>query len=344
MGKYAHVDVVLVAALPVEREALRLELESPQTIQNENRIYDKGRIGCHDVVLLPLFGMGNVKAAAATTEAIRIWNPRQIILGGIAGGVQKAKERCLGDVLVADQIVDYELGKLKPESLERRYNVYRPSKLLLDAGKAISNSWANSVREQRPDGTTGRILPQAHFGTVASGQKVVTNLEFLNDLQKEWVELIGMEMEGAGVAAAVYESQTTAGLLLAKGVSDWADPAKTDGWQRYAAATSAAFIASLLRATSFIPVSVEPSTMENPNKSLAGEAKIIFNQRMSNDWPELADYFRIPPNHRKKFDRGREAAGVWEWLEDRGKLGEINVGLKSIGRDDLIGELSQNPQ
>ena len=58
-------------------------------------------------------------------------------------------------------------------------------------------------------------------------------------------------------------------------------------------------------------------------------------------WPIT---FEIPIDHRKRFDKGREPAGVWEWLQDRGKLGDISIGLKNIGRDDLIGELSRNPQ
>ena len=287
-----HADVVLLAALPVERDALRIQLDSPQTVRNKSRTYDKGKIGCYDVVLLPLFGMGNVKAAVATTEAIITWNPAQIILGGVAGGVQKANERYLGDVLVADQVVDYELAKHKPERIERRYQAYRPAKVLLDAGMALSNSWANSVTEPRPDGTTGRMLPKVHFGPIASGQKVVTNSEFLKELQSDWVELIGMEMEGVGVALAVYESQTAPGFLLAKGVSDWADPAKADGWQRYAAAASATFIASLLRATPFIPADLKQSADQQSPKLFAGYAKMNSIRRMANDWQELADYFR----------------------------------------------------
>ncbi len=62
---------------------------------------------------MPLLGMGRVEATAATSDAIRKWNPRYVVLVGIAGGVAGRGVQ-LGDVLVSSQIVDYELQKIIP--------------------------------------------------------------------------------------------------------------------------------------------------------------------------------------------------------------------------------------
>ena len=121
MSRDTDADVLLITALPIERDAVIKFLESPQEQTFKGRIHHRGRIGPYDVIVLPMFGVGNVRAAAAVTDAIAVWNPAQIILVGIAGGVAKGDERSLGDVLVGEHVVDYELAKDKPDGMQRRY-------------------------------------------------------------------------------------------------------------------------------------------------------------------------------------------------------------------------------
>ena len=58
--------------------------------------------------------MGRVEALNTTKDAINRWKPRYVLLVGIAGGFEENDAR-LGDILVSDQIIDYELQKLKPD-------------------------------------------------------------------------------------------------------------------------------------------------------------------------------------------------------------------------------------
>ncbi|MBL8259932.1 MAG: hypothetical protein JNM60_09010 [Candidatus Competibacteraceae bacterium] len=50
----------------------------------------------------------------------------------------------------------------------------------------------------------------------------------------------------------------------------------------------------------------------------------------------MADYFEIAPADRGRFERGDEARGIWEWLENRRRLGELPPGLIAIGRRDVV--------
>src|SRR5271165_4491301 len=116
------VDFVLVTALEEERTALLAKLPDCQPLppgQQDIRRYYSGRLpvtlpggpaGHYSVVVMQLLGMGRLQAATATGDAIKRWHPRYIIMVGIAGGVA-AKGARLGDVLVSQQVVDYELQK-----------------------------------------------------------------------------------------------------------------------------------------------------------------------------------------------------------------------------------------
>jgi nucleoside phosphorylase len=219
MDEDNNADVVLMTALPLEREALLKYIGPTQESKAKGRQYHRMRVGPYEVVVCSALGMGNVQSGIMATEAIGIWNPSHIILTGYVGGVKKKNERFLGDVLVPDQVVGYELGKQKPEGLERRYQAYRPNKILLDAAKSLSpKTWALAIETPRPDGTSGREVPRAHFGTVASGEKVVTAPDLIQDLRSDWAELIGVDMESLGVALTAYQSEQAPGFLVVKGI------------------------------------------------------------------------------------------------------------------------------
>ncbi|MHC4403280.1 MAG: phosphorylase family protein [Planctomycetota bacterium] len=346
-----NTDVVILTALELERDAALERLDSHQPALEAGEHIHRGKIGHYDVVVLCFQGMGNIRSAAATTRVIMTWSPPCILLAGIAGGTQRplrerlAKgEQLLGDVLVAEQLVDYEFGKQTPEGVRPRYQVYRPAKPLLDAARRLSpQNWVMSIKTPRPDGTTGRVLPQVHFGVVASGQKVVTDLDLVEELRSDWAELVGIEMEGIGAALAVDEIGLRTAFLMAKGICDWADPEKGDDWQPYAAEASASFLAALLRSRPFEPKSQPREPTNSRQAVFPGKTKLEFCQRMVNDWRKLADYFEVPQHEIATFEKGNEARRIWEWLEQRGQLRELPEALGAIGRSDLAQVLKPDP-
>lgn len=248
-------DVVVLAALEEEMTAILGHLGGNERNVEGRRFYEtvvKGpEASSYRAVVLPLFGPGNTNAAAYTEFAIACWRPRCILLVGIAGGVKKSQERLLGDVLVSDQIVDYELAKVRDAGPEVRYQAYRPAWFLLEQAQRIGlNDWVRRITPERPQATEGRSVPMAHFGVIASGQKVVADSATVPNLQTPWPQLIGVEMEAAGAAHAAYRRDYP-GILVVKGISDWADENKNDLWHSYAADAAAAFCAALLRQLSF---------------------------------------------------------------------------------------------
>jgi hypothetical protein len=74
-----------------------------------------------------------------------------------------------------------------------------------------------------------------------------------------------------------------------------------------------------------------------------GKVKIAVCNRLHDDWKTLADELGIPEHDRRRFERGFEPQGVWEWLNNRDQLTELAPALAAIGRSDLVGVL-QNPK
>ncbi|MDJ0702232.1 MAG: hypothetical protein QNJ46_03040 [Leptolyngbyaceae cyanobacterium MO_188.B28] len=56
-------------------------------------------------------------------------------------------------------------------------------------------------------------------------------------------------------------------------------------------------------------------------------------------WKDLADVFEIKRSQWERFEQGREAFDLWDVLEDRNKLYELESALRDIGQSYLIKKL-----
>ncbi|MFY9624146.1 MAG: 5'-methylthioadenosine/S-adenosylhomocysteine nucleosidase, partial [Rhodoplanes sp.] len=262
-------DFVIITPLEEEREAMLAHLGKPNRLPPANddiRVYypatipitfTDGTVSEYEVVLTDLLEMGRVEAANAVGDAIRRWRPRYVILVGIAGGLSKAGVQ-VGDVLISEQIADYELQKLTEEKTLTRWSVHRASPALLAAAKQLRpEDWQRFIREPRPQ--AGK--PQRHFGPICTGDKVVAN-GLLDQYREVWTKLIGVEMEAGGVASATFQAASAPGFLMVRGVSDLADPDKdkvqTESWRAYACDVAAAYVEAFLKSGPVVPISQEP--------------------------------------------------------------------------------------
>ena len=153
----------------------------------------------------------------------------------------------LGDVLIADQIADYELQKLTPEATSVRWQVHRVDPRLLGAARNLrGDGWLQLVTGARPDAGA----PRRHIGPICTGDKVIAN-GLLDDYRDVWAKLVGVEMEAGGTASAAFQAANTPGFFMVRGVSDLADAAKdseaVDRWRAYACEVAAAYAIGLLR-------------------------------------------------------------------------------------------------
>ena len=255
-------DVALVTALPLELAAVLKYLPTLEkvTIGHESRTYYQGIVVTDDgatryrVVATVLQDMGNVQAAAATAALIHDWNPRYIIMCGIAAGLRSDRQR-LGDVVVSTDVIYYELAKLLDDGTERRPVSYRADSLLLDRAMHMQLMAAWRARlPPRPDGRgSGVDFPGVHFGPVASGDKVIASASEARQLLSLHSKVAAVEMEGGGVATSAFATARRVGFLMVRAICDFADQAKDDRWQDFAANAAASFVAQFLASRPIAP-------------------------------------------------------------------------------------------
>ncbi|GEM_PF-3939135 len=244
-------DVLFVTALVEERNALLGQLENPRQLDAaagtnayheggiSNQSWSGGRVSA---IVLCLAGMGRVKAAVQTANAINDLRPAIVLLVGIAGGIQRAVSQ-LGDVIVGEQIFDYELQKLTDEGDQLRHEAYRGDQVLLTAARATADGWRPGLRLDREVSVS--------FGPIASGDKVIASAPRLDALLRQWPKLLGVEMEAGGVAAAAWFAPSRPRFLMVRGVSDFADAEKNttdvEAYRPTACASAALFAAELVQ-------------------------------------------------------------------------------------------------
>ena len=291
-----NVDFVIITALEEERDALLAKLpgykQSPPT-DDDIRTYFSAELpvtfsddttGTYSLRILCLLGYGRVQAANATNDAIKRWKPRYVLLVGIAGGFEINKAT-LGDLLVPESVVDYELQKITDTETKFRYKEHNCDPRLYGFSKnPIGIEWIKLITVKRPRQGTPKRLD----GPVATGDKIVERKSLIKLLLKHSEKLTGVEMEAGGAATACFQSPLKPGFFMVRGVSDLADEnkesRKVKAWREYACDVAASYTIALLKSG---PVTLgsnfkkpaEPSILKSNSPanevSKAEESKVV---------------------------------------------------------------------
>lgn len=276
-----RVDVVVMAALDSEIEAARdvlVRQGDDASGVHQGKEVSNYRIGIYDytivtfgngarVAIAPATGMGQLNAAIGTNKMLEHLVPDLIVLVGIAGCMRDRTEareaaKCyLGDVFVADQIVDCDLNKLKNGKLIQRGRVNQCERRVvakIGANKVKGSPWHSRLGE-RPDKSNDP--PSVFVGTVLSGSTLLADEAAKVKLREDdrqsagdapnrpatiAYESLAYEMESSGVAAAAMNHEPPVPLVVIKSFSDWADGKKDDTWQPYCMNAAAHFLSCVL--------------------------------------------------------------------------------------------------
>jgi nucleoside phosphorylase len=294
-------ELGIITALPVETvavgaafgEALRL----PSNIRNAVNFFELSMtIGegkdqrTKYVILAQCAKMGNNSAAVAATAMLLTYpSVSDIILVGIAGGVPHIEKgtgprRSIddhvrkGDIVVGEQVIQYDMLKMEIDKHENRGRSMQPSSRLL---RAVSNLEQDALRNSFPwEDEIDKLLdklqwsrpsmdvlhdfeisdagvkplrknvphprqrdrrmkrPFIHRGNIGSANILLKNPAIREHLRTA-LKIRAVEMEGSGVADAAWTF--SAGYLVIRGVCDYCDMSKDDAWQKYAALAAASY-------------------------------------------------------------------------------------------------------
>lgn len=266
-GQAPAVDIVIITVIPEEYHALVGKIRSESVPPACTRCVDRyawvrtpvSAVGNDSRTYQVVVGMigepGLTAGALAVQRAVHRFQPRYILLVGVAGGIPDRVDR--GDVVVADAIWNYDYGSLEQAFKPRLDFLYRPDRQLLEAALSLQAPWQQDITAKPP----APAQPALHRGPNGSGYKVVEHLAtgFVDALFRLSPDMITVEMEGAGAAAAVEEARqhgTPVGLLMIRGISDipesagkplFGDKRDRELWKAYAADAAASFALSLIR-------------------------------------------------------------------------------------------------
>ena len=235
-------DIAIITAVEIEYEAARSMFKDwgTVTLEDDPSIYQytKALINGKEksVVLTMLPEMGMIAASCLTTKIIQTFNPDQVYMLGICGGIKGEVE--LDDIIVASKSWDYGSGKIKPPRRESAYYELEPAPNPI----AISASIDSEIRaykdeivteiknEWRSQSQGKEISPTVHLAPMPSGAAVICDEQvFSNIIRPQNRKCVGLDMETYGVYFAVKNSsRKQIDFLSVKCVSDFADIEKND--------------------------------------------------------------------------------------------------------------------
>lgn len=178
-----------------------------------------------------------------------------VFMTGITAGV-KYDDLHLDDVIIAESVLDYAMGKLKEEEdkkgeiewLREIHQVNANSQLLslaisLTLDSAICDKINHELREKNLK--DGRENVQFRKAKTVCGPFVVASGSLIDILKNDERKLQALDMEGFGLYLTAHNLGKQA--LWIKAVCDFADIYKGDGHHKCCAYVSAAFLYQLLR-------------------------------------------------------------------------------------------------
>jgi nucleoside phosphorylase len=241
-----YADVLIVTATKAESKAIVEVFQGVSGNKTEpiaigDRMYhDLGIInGARVFFAQSEMGASGLGASQQTVQkGIEALSPEAVIMTGIAFGID-AEKQSIGDILVSLRLRLYELLRVSTEdgSIKIIPRDDRPhaSPWLLDRFRSADIYWDESK-------------PKVRFGLILSGEKLVDNIDFREQLREFEPEAIGGEMEGSGLYVACQDAKVD--WILVKSICDWADGCKAhneEAQQGNAAHNAASFVLHVLQ-------------------------------------------------------------------------------------------------
>jgi adenosylhomocysteine nucleosidase len=265
-----HVEVLIVTALTLERQAVRAYLAELRTDAAEGLAADRGRfeVGRGYEVAVIQTGAGNVDAAVLTARAEEVYRPDMIFMVGIAGSLKDVQ---IGDVVASSKIYWLEGGK-QNETFQPRPEFAAVSTSLVQLARVVAadGEWLHPAQQRGGGAWPGSSrLPAAQVAPIVAGEKLLayTESEVVKLARSIYGDALAVAMEEFGVVRGGGSTERARALAV-RGISDLVDGkahADAAGSQPLAAANAAAFTFELLRLRAHLqqpsPVVLEPRVL-----------------------------------------------------------------------------------
>lgn len=223
--------VLILSALAEEMTELRRSMVGVREVEGGGHRFSVGSIDRVDVVVGAV-GVGKVNAAMVATLAIDRFSPRLLVFTGVAGGVDPALS--IGDVVVADRVVQHDTGVAGPDG----FQPYQPGHLPFfnptdGSGYRPSHALSEQVHAAL-DGVQFEAvfdrIPDVVFGTVATGDQFI---ESEADRMRIHATFGAQAVEMEGAAVAQVAEHFGVDCLVIRALSDLAGAGSEVDFERF---------------------------------------------------------------------------------------------------------------
>lgn len=255
-----HYDIGIVCALadPELKAIKNLNIKwSSLTLDGDPTIYYTGKITTFEgntlkVIACSVNKMGMQASAVVSTMMVTKFSLSYIFMTGICAGLDNRNFN-LGDILIAENAVDYGSGKLTTNSsgesiFKPELHQYPGSPDLINKAQALIDNDTNPclpIIQARYPGQKPSTILKAKVVPMASGSYVVANAKFAESILEHNRKIIGVDMEAYSIYLTKHFLHNCKGLVI-KSICDFADEHKADDFQSYASYTSATFLYQLI--------------------------------------------------------------------------------------------------
>lgn len=231
-------DVLWLTTVEVETDAVKETYDwRPYRVNNDVSLYSITEQECAGkeikIVHVQLPEMGMASAASITAKGIFHFNPKYILMTGIAAGLDESLKP--GDVMISSNVWNYDSGKYEECIDEKgdKKTIWKPD------GKTISLQF-DLVEKIKLFAGIEKKKVESKVGLFACGSAVVASQSKVQaDVKAHFRKTIAIDMESYGVLLAAQISMTPEiPAIIIKGVSDKGDMNKDDSAQRKAAKNS----------------------------------------------------------------------------------------------------------
>ena len=215
----------IMAAMPEEIEGVVKLVEHPEVKVIGGREYTMGYIHGKKVVVV-FSRWGKVAAASTVTTLIDVFNVKQIVFTGIAGGIHSDLK--VGDIVIALSCVFHDMDT---RPLNDRYVVPLINKKFFDLH--IEDRLTENLQRLFASTNIERVVGREWVEqfklnnvivvrrAIASGDQFVNSQEARNDIKLNLSDVACVEMEGAAVAQICFEHDIS--CTIVRTISDSAD-------------------------------------------------------------------------------------------------------------------------
>lgn len=204
----------------------------------------------HRVVVTQQLIQGNESVISAYKDMVEEFNPKLMILFGIAGSISKDVKLC--DVVIVNEVIAYDRRKETGKTF-RRGSTYRASAIVAQFINSFFNEFGEKPRFTSAPGSTATEF-MADAGPLGSGNAVIGDP--FSEIKK-WLldfnsKTCAVETEAVGFANADWEEglkkiTNMVGALVIRGISDHADFDKDDKWRKIASQNAALVLVEFVK-------------------------------------------------------------------------------------------------